>query len=68
MMIRHERGLLIVGGRLYLTVLGFLTGMIVERVQRATMLQHLDATQERLHTHLMDLERRAQVPRPRGDP
>jgi hypothetical protein len=66
MLTRHERGLLIAGGCLYLTVLGFLTGMIVERVrfdrQRATVLQHLDATQERLHTHLMDLERQTQVP------
>jgi hypothetical protein len=47
MLTRHERGLLIAGGCLYLTVLGFLTGMIVERVrfdrQRATVLQHLAA-------------------------
>jgi hypothetical protein len=71
-MTRHDRELLIVGGCLYLTVLGFLTGMIVERVrfdrQRATVLQHLAATQERLHTDLMDLERQTQVPRPRSDP
>jgi len=72
MMTRRERGLIIVGGCLYLTVLGFLTGMIVERVrfdrQRATVLQHLAATQERLHTHLMDLERQTQVPRRAGRP
>jgi hypothetical protein len=70
MMTRRGLGFLIAAGCLYLAGLGFLTGMVVERVrfdrQRSILLQHLAATQERLHTHLMDLER----PRPaarRGD-
>jgi hypothetical protein len=45
--------------------------MVVEHVrldrQRATLLQHLAATQERLHTHLMGLERQTQSPRRRDD-
>jgi hypothetical protein len=45
--------------------------MVVEHVrfdrQRATLLQHLAATQERLHTHLMDLERQTQQPFRRND-
>jgi hypothetical protein len=45
--------------------------MVVEHVrfdrQRATLLQHLAATQERLHTHLMGLERQTQFPRRRDD-
>jgi len=53
-MSRRELGFLIAAGCLYLTVFGFLTGMVVERVrfdrQRSTLLQHLAATQERLHT------------------
>ena len=64
MMTRRRRGFLIAAGCLYLAGLGFLTGMVVERVrfdrQRNVLLQHLAATQERLHTHLMDLDR----PRP----
>ena len=71
-MTRRRLRFLIAAGCLYLTGLGFLTGMIVERVrfdrQRATVLQHLAATQERLHTDLMDLERQTQVPRPSSDP
>jgi hypothetical protein len=58
--------ILTTGGYLYLTVLGFLTGMVVERIrfdrQRASLLQHLAATHERLHTHLMDLERQTEFP------
>ena len=46
--------------------------MLVERVrfdrQRGTVLQHLAATQERLHTHLMDLERQTPMPQRRDDP
>jgi hypothetical protein len=65
-MTRRELGFLIVAGCLYLTGFGFLTGMVVERVrfdkQRGILLQHLAATQERLHTHLMDLERQTQLP------
>lgn len=45
--------------------------MVVERVrfdkQRAALLQHLAATQDRLHTHLMDLERQTEFPRRGGD-
>jgi len=70
-MTRRELGFLIAAGCLYVTVFGFLTGMVVERVrfdrQRSTLLQHLAATQERLHTHLMDLERQTQLPRRRDD-
>jgi hypothetical protein len=45
--------------------------MVVERVrfdrQRATLLPHLAATQERLHAPLMGLERQTQFPRRRDD-
>jgi len=65
-MTRRGLGFLIAAGCLYLTGFGFLTGMVVERVrfdrQRGILLQHLAATQERLHTQLMDLERRTQLP------
>ncbi len=70
-MTRRELGLLIAAGCLYLTGFGFLTGMVVERArfdrQRGLLLQHLAATQEQLHTHLMDLERQTQLPRRRDD-
>jgi hypothetical protein len=70
-MTRRGLGFLIAAGCLYLTGLGFLTGMVVERVrfdrQRGILLQHLAATQERLHTHLMDLERQTQQPLRRDD-
>ena len=66
MMTRRGLGFLIVAGCLYLTGLGFLTGMVVERArfdrQRGILLQHLAATQQRLHTYLMDLERQTQQP------
>jgi hypothetical protein len=65
-MTRRGLGFLIAAGCLYLTGFGFLTGMVVERArfdrQRGILLQHLAATQERLHTHLMDLERQTQPP------
>ena len=65
-MTRRKLGLLIAAGCLYLTGFGFLTGMLVERVrfdrQRGILLQHLAATQEQLHPHLMELERRTQRP------
>jgi hypothetical protein len=70
-MTRRGLGFLIAAGCLYLTGLGFLTGMVVERVrfdrQRGILLQRLAATQERLHTHLMDLERQTQQPLRRDD-
>jgi len=70
-MTRRRLGLLIATGCLYLAGLGFLTGMVVERVrfdrQRGILLQHLAATQERLHTHLMDLERQTRDPLRRDD-
>ena len=63
-MTRRQLAFLVAAGCLYLTVFGFLTGMVVERTrfdrQRSTLLQHLAATQERLHTHLMDIERQTQ--------
>jgi hypothetical protein len=53
-MTRRRLGILMGTCCLYLTVLGFLTGVVVERVrfdrQRTTVLQRLAATQERLHT------------------
>jgi hypothetical protein len=70
-MTRRELGFLVAGGSLCLTVVGFLIGMVVERIrfdrQLATLLQHLAATHERLHTHLMDLERRTEFSRRRDD-
>jgi hypothetical protein len=70
-MTRRRLRFLIAAGCLYLTGLGFLTGMIVERVrfdrQRGIVLHHLAATQERLHTHLMDLERQTQQPLRKDD-
>jgi len=70
-MTRRELGFLIAGGSLYLTVVWFLTGMVVERVrfdrQRGLLLQRLAATQARLHTHLMDLERQTREPLRKDD-
>jgi hypothetical protein len=70
-MTRRGLGILMGACCLYLTVLGFLTGVVVERVrfdrQRTTVLQRLAATQERLHTHLMNLERQTEFPRHTGD-
>jgi hypothetical protein len=70
-MTRRKLGFLIAAACLYLTVFGFLTGMAVERVrfdsQRSALLQHLAATEERLHTHLMDLERQTQLPQRRDE-
>jgi hypothetical protein len=66
-MTRREVGLLIAGGYLYLAGLGFLTGMVVERIrfdrQRATVLQHFAATHERLRARLMDLEHQTESSR-----
>jgi hypothetical protein len=60
-MTRRQLGVLMAAGGLYIGALGFLSGMLAERVrfdrQRAVLLQDLAATQARLHTHLMDLER-----------
>ena len=71
LMTRRGLGFLIVAGCLYLAGLGFLTGVVVERVrfdrQRGVLLQHLATTQERLHAHLMDLERQTQQPFRRND-
>ena len=57
-------GVLVGAGCLYLVVLGFLIGMVVERMrfdrQRAAVLQSLTAARERLHIHLMNLERQAE--------
>jgi hypothetical protein len=70
-MTRRGLGILMGACCLYLTVLGFLTGVVVERVrfdrQRTTVLQRLAATQERLHTYLMNLERQTEFPRHTGD-
>jgi hypothetical protein len=68
---RRRLGFLIAAGCLYLAGLAFLTGMVVERVrfdrQRGLLLQRLAATQARLHTHLMDLERQSRDPLRRDD-
>jgi hypothetical protein len=60
-------GILVGAGCLYLVVLGFLIGMVVERMrfdrQRTAVLQSLTATQERLHIHLMNLERQTEFSR-----
>jgi hypothetical protein len=60
-MTRRKLVVLMAAGGFYVAALGFLTGLAVERVrfdrQRAALLQDLAATQARLHTHLMDLER-----------
>ena len=66
-MTRRQLRVLIAASCLYLTGFGFLTGMLVERVrfdhQRGILLQHLDATQARLRTRLMELEQQTQLPR-----
>jgi len=71
MMTRCRLGFLIAAGCLYLAGLGFLTGMVVERVrfdrQRGLLLQRLAAMQARLHTHLMDLERQTREPLRKDD-
>jgi hypothetical protein len=70
-MTRRRLAVLMGAGGLYLSILSFLTGVVVERVRfdrdRNSVLQRLAATQERLHTHLMDLERQTALPRHSGD-
>jgi hypothetical protein len=69
----NRRGLttLIAVGCLYLGILGFLAGMVVERMrfdpQRDAGLKSLPATERQLHTRLMDLERHAEPPQRGGD-
>lgn len=64
---RRRRVLVGLGG-LVLAVLGFVAGAAVERVRfdqhRAAVLRGLAATRNRLHTHLLDLERRTESRRP----
>jgi hypothetical protein len=70
-MIGRELGFRIAVGCLCLTVLGFLTGMVVERVRfdssAPPCCSILAATQKRLHTHLMGFERQTKFPRRRDD-
>ena len=60
-MIPRRLGVLVAAACVYLVIMGFLSCMVVERMrfdhQRGLVLQTLSAAQERLHAHLMDLER-----------
>jgi hypothetical protein len=64
---RRRRRLAVIVGIvcLYLAGVGFLSGVLVERVRfdarRAAVLERLSTTEQRLHARLMDLEHR-----PRG--
>jgi hypothetical protein len=64
---RHRLAVIVGIVCLYLAGIGFLSGVLVERMRfdarRATVLEHLTTTEQRLHARLMDLERR-----PRGRP
>jgi hypothetical protein len=66
-----RRAVLIGLGCLYLGGIGFLSGMVMERMrfdaQRTAVLTRLTAAQDRLHAHLMRLEQRAEGRRPRPD-
>jgi hypothetical protein len=58
---RYLRAVMIGLGCVYLGGVGFLSGILVERVrfdlQRAAVLTRLAATEKRLHVRLMDIER-----------
>jgi hypothetical protein len=64
---RYRRAVMIGLGCVYLGGVGFLSGILVERMrfdlQRAAVLTHLAATEKRLHARLMDIERELD-PRP----
>jgi hypothetical protein len=61
MKVRYRRAALIGLGCVYLGGIGFLSGIVVERMrfdlQRAAVLTRLADTEKRLHAHLMDIER-----------
>ena len=63
-MSRRRLSVLMVMIALYLCGIGFLSGMVVERMRfdgrRAAVLASLSAAQARLHAHLMHLERRTE--------
>jgi hypothetical protein len=58
---RRRRLVLTASFGLYLAILGFLAGMLVERMvfdqRRADVLSRLTSAERRLHGRLMDLER-----------
>jgi len=63
----RELGFLIAAGSLYLTVLGFLTGMVVERMrfdrQRSEVLSHYEQALREWQTYRMALEKHAEAQR-----
>jgi hypothetical protein len=60
---RRRRTLALFLGGIYFAGLGFLSGIVVERMRfdaaRSAVLTHLTDAQQRLHGRLMDLERDA---------
>ena len=58
---RYRRAVIIGLGCVYLGGIGFLSGMLVERMRfdlrRAAVLTRLADAEKRLHAHLMDIER-----------
>jgi hypothetical protein len=63
----RELGFLIAAGSLYLTALGFLTGMVVERMrfdrQRSEVLSHYEQALREWQTYRMALEKHAEAQR-----
>lgn len=57
----RRRRVLALGLGLYAVVMGFLAGMLLERVrfdvERASVLTRVASAEQRLHARLMDLER-----------
>jgi hypothetical protein len=68
---RYRRAVMIGLGCLYLGAVGFLSGMLVERIRfdlhRTAVLTRLAAAEQRLHARLMDLEPRIEPSARGGD-
>ena len=67
MMISRRNTVLIALAALYLSVFGFVSGMLVERRRfdwtRSIVLMRLDATEQRLRARLMEIEKATESPR-----
>jgi hypothetical protein len=61
MMISRRNTVLITLAALYLSLFGFISGMLVERMRfdwtRSIVLMRLDATEQRLRARLMEIEK-----------
>jgi hypothetical protein len=67
MMISRRNTVLITLAVLYLSLFGFVSGMLIERMRfdwnRSVVLMRLDATEQRLRARLMEIEKATEIPR-----